>query len=136
MTTGGDAYDPGAVPSDDRTVPPGPPPGFPPGAPTRGSAWGAPGGFPPHGPRRDDERNRGLDAGLARSCPDPSGLTMTTYRSFRRRVEVYMRCCRRRGEEAVIEGAFLLMQQFGKTAWDACEEISLDELETPRAFDV
>ena len=61
---------------------------------------------------------------------------MQSYRSFRRRVEVYMRCCRRRGQEAVIEGAFLLMQQFGKTAWDACEEISLDELETPRAFDV
>ena len=36
----------------------------------------------------------------------------------------------------MIEGAFLLMQQFGKTAWDACEEMSLDELETPRAFDV
>ena len=47
-----------------------------------------------------------------------------------------MRCCRRRGPEAIVEGAFLLLQQFGKTAWDACEEINLDELETPRAFDV
>ena len=31
----------------------------------------------------------GLDAGLARSCPDSTGLSQMNYRSFRRRIDVF-----------------------------------------------
>ena len=54
--------------------------------------------------------HRGLDAGLAKSVPDASNLTAENYRNFRRRVEVFERCCRRRGAECISEGAPLLLQ--------------------------
>ena len=79
-------------------------------------------------------QNRGLDAGLARSCPDSAGLSQVSYRSFRRRIDVFERCCRRRGTTAVSEGALLLLQSFSKEPWDACEDIDLVKLDGDDAF--
>ena len=61
----------------------------------------------------------GLDAGLARSCPDSTGLSQMNYRSFRQRIDVFEMCCRRRGPHVVSEGALLLLQSFAKEPWDA-----------------
>ena len=76
----------------------------------------------------------GLDAGLARSCPDSTGLSQMNYRSFRRRIDVFEMCCRRRGVGVIAEGALLLLQSFTKEPWDACEAIDLNLLEGPQAF--
>ena len=76
----------------------------------------------------------GLDAGLARSCPDSAGLSQLNYRSFRRRIDVFEMCCRRRGVGVIAEGALLLLQSFTKEPWDACEAIDLNLLEGPQAF--
>ena len=70
-----------------------PPPGMPPG-----------GGFvanPPH--------ERGLDAGLAKACPDTGDLSKSTYKRYRRRIEVLSRMCRRRGPGTASEGAYLIL---------------------------
>ena len=45
----------------------------------------------------------GLDAGLARSCPDSTGLSQMNYRSFRRRIDVFEMCCRRHGVNVIAE---------------------------------
>ena len=76
----------------------------------------------------------GLDAGLGRSCPDSTGLSQMNYRSFRRRIDVFEMCCRRRCVNVIAEGALLLLQSFTKEPWDACEAIDLNELEGPQAF--
>lgn len=80
------------------------------------------------------QHRHGLDAGLARSCPGSCGLSQTTSRFFRRRIDVFERCCSMRGQNAVAEGAFLLLQTFTKDPWDACEAIDLNDIESPQAF--
>ena len=49
-------------------------------------------------------------------------------------MDVFERCCRRRGTTAVSEGALLLLQTFSKEPWDACENIDLDKLDGDDAF--
>lgn len=41
-------------------------------------------------------RERGLDAGLAKSAPDAAGLTSDNYKSHRRRLELFDLQCKRR----------------------------------------
>ncbi|CAK0898302.1 unnamed protein product, partial [Prorocentrum cordatum] len=56
------------------------------------------------------------------------------YRVFRRKLEVFERCCRKRGTTAISEGAFLVMNSLQGEAAEATEEIDLDLLETDEAF--
>ena len=71
------------------------------------AAGGAhPPGLPPGGgPVAHIPHERGLDAGLAKACPDTVDLCKATYRRHRRRVEVFSRMCRRRGPGTASEGA-------------------------------
>ena len=78
----------------------------------------------PHVPQRS-----GLDSGLAKACPSSEGLSQKTYRSFRRRLELFQRQCDRRGRETSIEGAFLVISKLRDVAWDATEQLSFDEVE-------
>ena len=75
------------------------------------------------------QRRGGLDSGLAKACPTSEGLTQKTYRSYRRRLELFQRQCDRRGRETSIEGAFLVISKLKDVAWDATEQLSFDEVE-------
>ena len=72
---------------------------------------------------------RGLDSGLAKAAPSPAGLSQKTYKSYRRRLELFGRQCLRRGKETAVEGAYLVMSQLQDVAWDAAESIDYDDIE-------
>ena len=46
---------------------------------------------------------RGLDSGLAKAAPSAVGLSQKTYRSFRRRLELFGRQCLRRGRSQLLK---------------------------------
>ena len=72
---------------------------------------------------------RGLDSGLAKVAPSATGLSQKTYKSYRRRLELFGRQCLRRGKEAAVEGAYLVMSHLQDVAWDAAESIDYDDIE-------
>eukprot|EP00434_Breviolum_minutum_P011884 symbB.v1.2.010485.t1/scaffold674.1/size176181/2 len=72
---------------------------------------------------------RGLDSGLAKAAPLATGLSQKTYKSYRRRLELFGRQCLRRGKETAVEGACLVMSQLQDVAWDAAESIDYDDIE-------
>ena len=72
---------------------------------------------------------RGLDSGLAKAAPSAQGLTQKTYRSYRRRLDLFSRQCQRRGSSVAIEGAFLILSQLQDVAWDAMESLDYDDIE-------
>eukprot|EP00435_Cladocopium_sp_Y103_P057283 s447_g19.t1 len=72
---------------------------------------------------------RGLDSGLAKAAPSAQGLNQKTYRSFRRRLDLFSRQCKRRGTSVAVEGAFLVFSQLQDVAWDASESIDMDDVE-------
>ena len=76
-----------------------------------------------------------MDVGLAKSAPDTNNLSSETYRTFRRRLDIFERLCKRRSDEVVSEGALLVMQTLTGEAWDACESCNLDVPSSPNAFD-
>ena len=49
---------------------------------------------------------RGLDSGLAKAAPIADGLTQKTYRSYRRRLQLYAKQCLKRGRGPAIEVFF------------------------------
>ena len=73
---------------------------------------------------------RGLDGGLAKACPNMEGLTQKTYRSFRRRLELFERQCHRRSTDAAVEGALLMISRLNNLAWEATESIDYTALES------
>ncbi|CAK0862702.1 unnamed protein product [Prorocentrum cordatum] len=77
---------------------------------------------------------RGLDAGLSQTAPSYELLKTDGYRVFRRKLEVFERCCRKRGTTAISEGAFLVMNSLQGEGAEATGEIDLDLLETDEAF--
>ena len=52
------------------------------------------------------EFSRGVDSGLAKAAPSAVGLTQSTYRSYRRRLDLFRRQCKRRGQGVALEGTF------------------------------
>ena len=81
------------------------------------------------GQQGQDFFERGLDAGLAKAAPSAQGLTQKTYRSYRRRLDLFSRKCQRRGAGVAIEGAFLILSQLQDVAWDAMESLDYDYIE-------
>ena len=81
------------------------------------------------GQQGQDGFERGLDAGLAKAAPSAQGLTQKTYRSYRRRLDLFSRQCQRRGAGVAIEGAFLILSQLQDVAWDAMESLDYDYIE-------
>ena len=47
-------------------------------------------------------QSKGLDSGLAKACPSTDNLNQKSYRSFRRRLELFQRQCSRRGREVAV----------------------------------
>ena len=82
-----------------------------------------------NGAHGQGEFNRGLDSGLAKAAPSAVGLTQTTYRSFRRRLDLFSRLCRRRGQGVALEGAYLVLSQLQDVAWEATEGLDYDDME-------
>ena len=82
-----------------------------------------------NGAHGQGEFNRGLDSGLAKAAPSAVGLTQTTYRSFRRRLDLFSRQCRRRGQGVALEGAYLVLSQLQDVAWEATEGLDYDDME-------
>ena len=72
---------------------------------------------------------RGLDAGLAKAMPTDFDGKATSYRDFRRRMELFAKLCKRRGTDCEAEGALTLLQCLPRCCWDATRHIALDELE-------
>ena len=72
---------------------------------------------------------RGLDSGLAKAAPTAEGLNAKTYRAYRRRLLLFAKQCGRRGQSVSVEGAFLAISLLQDTAWDATEQLNLDEVE-------
>ena len=81
------------------------------------------------GGRRDNGGFKGLDSGLSKACPSTDGLSQKTYRSFRRRVELFERQCHRRNVDTAVEGTLLLISRLQDLAWDSTEQISFEALE-------
>ena len=67
-------------------------------------------------------------------APRPENLNVETYKQYRRKLEVFERQCRRRGKDAMIEGAYLIFSQLQDSAWDASEQVDLDEIEGDEPF--
>ena len=63
--------------------------------------------------------SKGLDSGLAKACPSADGLTQKTYRSYRRRLELFEKQCMRRGHDTSVEGTYLVISGLRDVAWDA-----------------
>ena len=82
-----------------------------------------------NGAHGQGEFSRGLDSGLAKAAPSAVGLTQTTYRSFRRRLDLFSRQCRRRGQGVALEGAYLVLSQLQDVAWEATEGLDYDDME-------
>ena len=74
-------------------------------------------------------QSRGLDSGLAKAAPKGENLTQKSYRSYRRRLELFSLQCRRRGRDAEIEGAFLVVSLWRDVVWEAAEQLDLDTIE-------
>jgi len=94
--------------------------------------------MPPKGIQADGHPpmfQRGIDGGLARAAPDAKDLKDDNYRTFRKRLDLFERCCRRRGADAVAEGAMVVLQSLSGEAWVACEECDLDRIDSAEAFD-
>ena len=72
---------------------------------------------------------RGLDNGLAKAAPSPEGLNQKNYRNFRRRMELFKMQCNRRGRDAMVEGALLVISRLQDVAWDATEQLRFEEVE-------
>ena len=72
---------------------------------------------------------RGLDSGLAKAAPTAENLTAKNYRSYRRRLALFEKQCTRRGNNVAIEGAFLVLSLLQDSAWDAAEQLDIDEIE-------
>ena len=73
--------------------------------------------------------SRGLDSGLAKAAPKAEGLTQKGYRSYRRRLELFAMQCKRRGRDAEIEGAFLVVSLWKDVVWEAAEQLDLTDIE-------
>ena len=73
--------------------------------------------------------SKGLDSGLAKACPSADGLTQKTYRSYRRRLELFEKQCMRRGHDTSVEGAYLVIIRLRDVAWDATEQLNFDDIE-------
>ena len=87
------------------------------------------GGAIANGAQGQNEFSRGLDSGLAKAAPSAAGLTQSTYRSFRRRLDLFSRQCRRRGQGVALEGAYLVLSQLQDVAWEATEGLDYDDME-------
>ena len=87
------------------------------------------GGAIANGAQGQNEFSRGLDSGLAKAAPSAAGLTQSTYRSFRRRLDQFSRQCRRRGQGVALEGAYLVLSQLQDVAWEATEGLDYDDME-------
>ena len=72
---------------------------------------------------------RGLDAGLAKAMPTDFDGKASTYRDFRRRMELFAKLCKRRGTDCEAEGSLTLLQCLPRCCWEATRHIALDELE-------
>ena len=90
-----------------------------PSSPTRANGGG----------RASEPPYRGLDSGLAKAAPSADGLSQKTYRSFRRRLELFSLQCRRRSRDAEIEGALLVVSLLKDSAWEACEQLDYKEIQ-------
>ena len=53
---------------------------------------------------------RGLDAGLAKVMPTDFDGKASSYRDFRRRMELFAKLCKRRGTDCEAEGSLTLLQ--------------------------
>ena len=98
--------------------------GAPPGPPQEHPSM-VPGGDEGDPPSMTSFQNaRGLDSGLAKAAPSAKGLSSKTYRAYRRRLQLFS--CR---PNVAVEGAFLALSLLQDAAWDAAEQISLEEVE-------
>ena len=76
------------------------------------------------------QNTRGLDSGLAKACPSAEGFTQKTYRSYRRRLELFEKQCTRRGHDTAVEGAYLVISSLRDVAWDATEQLDFNAIES------
>ena len=51
-------------------------------------------------------RERGLDSMLAKTAPPAEKLTAATYRPYRKKLDIFHRQVRRKGKEALLDGAY------------------------------
>eukprot|EP00435_Cladocopium_sp_Y103_P069668 s114_g33.t1 len=63
------------------------------------------------------------------SAPTAEGLNQKSYGSYRRRLQLFAKQCGRRGRDTAIEGASLAVSLLQDAAWEATEQLDLDEVE-------
>ena len=73
---------------------------------------------------------RGLDAFLSRSAPGiDQKLNTSNYKNYRARLDLYHRQVKRKGKEALIDGAFLLTSLLQPLHPDLVENLDCDAME-------
>ena len=80
-------------------------------------------------PQQQDYQ-RGLDAGLARSIPTDFDGKATSYRDYRRRLLFFQRLCARRWPDCEAEGALTLLQILPSNSWDETKHLDLKIVES------
>ena len=79
--------------------------------------------------------HRGMDSTLSRMMPDLTDMTKENYRTKRRKLEIFERACRSRGQEATTEGALMLLNSLEGDKWQSLENINLNEFDRLTAFE-
>ena len=78
---------------------------------------------------------RGMDAALLKLMPDLRSLTQPTYRMLRKKMQIFEKACQTRGQLVVTEAALMMLNSLEGDKWLAMEDVSLDRLDTMKAFD-
>ena len=67
--------------------------------------------------------------GLGQSSSISCWVNRSTYRSYRRRLDLFSRQCRRRGQGVALEGAYLVLSPLQDVAWDATAGLDYGDME-------
>ena len=75
-----------------------------------------------------------LNGGLAKAASDGTGLKAESRRNFSTGLDISQRLYRRRRQEALAEGALMVLQSLNGEAWDATDNIDMYSVDTDHAF--
>jgi hypothetical protein len=74
-------------------------------------------------------QGKGIDSSLQKHEPSTANLSAATYRAFRRKLDIYYRMCRGRGEICMREAAYSVFASLSATHYELSESMSLDRID-------
>ena len=78
---------------------------------------------------------RGMDSTLSKLMPDLTTMNQENYREKRKKLQIFVKACKLRGQLAVTEGALMLLNSLEGDKWSSMEDLDFQVLDTMEAFD-